>query len=204
MVHRVWCQEHGLLSQRGVEVDTLAQQCVAAPAHGRVAVIEWNSVLNRLMREPVCKLMRRRGTSEADAEELIQEAWVRSLEYSRENEVRSMEAFIERTANNLAIDRYRHRKRYQRENEDIRSLEQRMPVVSSVRNPHEVWIAVQRLNEIRDALNELLEGTGDIFVLHRAGFGYKELAAVFKLSESTIEKRIARAMLWLMEQEEYG
>jgi RNA polymerase sigma factor (sigma-70 family) len=158
---------------------------------------EWNSLLTRLIR----KLMRR-GESEADAEDLVQEASLRVLEYSQEKVVHSIEAFIERTTNNLAIDRHRQRQRYPHENEDIHSLEQRLSLVSPIRSPHEVWAIEERLNEIRGALNELLEGTGDIFVLHRAGFSYKELATAFKLSESTIEKRIARAMLWLMDHKE--
>lgn len=61
-------------------------------------------------------------------------------------------------------------------------------------------VDAQSLEKIRSELNELLERTGDIFVLHRAGRGYKDLAADFKLSESTVEKRIARAVLWLMDQ----
>jgi RNA polymerase sigma factor (sigma-70 family) len=160
-------------------------------------MIEWISLRIWLIR----KLMRH-GESEADAEDLVQEASLRLLEYSKEKVVHSIEAFMDRTANNLAIDRHRQRQRHPQESEDILSLEQRLPLVSPVRNPHEVWAANQRLNEIRGALNELLERTGDIFVLHRAGFSYKELAVAFKLSESAIEKRIARAMLWLMDQKD--
>ena len=62
----------------------------------------------------------------------------------------------------------------------------------------------QSLEKIRSALNELLERTGDIFVSRRTGRSYKELAADFKLSESTVEKRIARAVLWLMDRRPDG
>jgi RNA polymerase sigma-70 factor (ECF subfamily) len=158
---------------------------------------ERNPVLNRLIRK-----LKRRGQSEADAQDLLQEAWLRTLEYSREEKVHNVEAFVERTANNLAIDRYRHAKRYPHEKEDIFRLEQRFPLKSPARNPHEVWADDQRLCEVRGALNELLERTGDIFVLHRVGYSYKELSVEFKLSESAIEKRIARAMLWLMNHQE--
>jgi RNA polymerase sigma-70 factor (ECF subfamily) len=160
---------------------------------------EWNSVLKRLIH----KLMRR-GESEADAQDLVQEAWLRLLEYSREKEVHDMEVFTERTANNLAIDRYRRARRYPHESEDIHWLEHRLPLVSPGRNPHEVWAVDQRLEEIRGALNVLLESTGDIFLAHRAGYSHKELAAAFGLSTSSIEKRIARAMLWLMDRKERG
>jgi RNA polymerase sigma factor (sigma-70 family) len=156
---------------------------------------ERNSVLNRLIRK-----LKRRGESEADAQDLPQEAWLRTLEYSRGEKVHNVEAFVERTANNLAIDRYRHAKRYPHEKEDIFWLEQRLPLISPARNPHEVWADDQRLCEVKGALNELLDGTGDIFVLHRAGYSCEELAAAFDLPASTIEKRIACALLWLMER----
>jgi DNA-directed RNA polymerase specialized sigma24 family protein len=113
------------------------------------------------------------GESEADVDDLIQVARARSLEYSREEE-----------------------------KEDTLGLERQSPLMSPVRNPHEILADGQRLRDVRAALNELLDGTGDIFVFHRAGYTYKELAVEFKLPESAIEKRIARAMLWLMDQKE--
>jgi len=161
---------------------------------------DWTSVLNRLIRN----LMRRHRTSEAEAQDLIYEAWLRTFEYSSENEVHNKEAFIETTANNLATDHYRHAQRYPHEKEDIHTLDQRRQIVDPGRNPHEVYADDQRLNQIRDALNGLLKGMGDIFLAHRAGYSHKELAAAYGLSTSAIEKRIARAVLWLMEQKERG
>jgi RNA polymerase sigma factor (sigma-70 family) len=165
-------------------------------------MIEWNSVLNRLRRDLMRKLMRRRRLSRADAEDVIQEAWLRSHVYSKENEVHNMESLIESSANNVAIDRYRHAQRHPQEPEDLHRLEQRLPLVSPARNPHEVLVADERLYEIRDALNELQKGTGDIFLARYVGFSHKELAAAFGLSTSAIEKRMARIMQWLQEQEE--
>lgn len=158
--------------------------------------------MNRLMRRLTRKLRRRFRLSEAEAQDLIQEAWRRTLEYCQDHEAQNTVALIETTAKHLAIDQYRHAKKFPHDKDDVLWLEQRLPLVSPARNPEEDLAARERLNKIRDALNELLEGTGDIFVLHRAGHSYKELATEFKLAESTIEKRIARAMLYLMDQKE--
>jgi RNA polymerase sigma-70 factor (ECF subfamily) len=166
-------------------------------------MVNWNTELSRFMRRLMRKLMRR-GVSEADAEELIQEAWVRSFEYSQKNEVRNIGAFIETTARNLAIDQFRFRRRYPHEGEDVHLLEQHLPLVSPGRNPHEVLADDQRLEQIRDALNERRKWTGDVFLAHLAGYTYRELAAAFGLSESAIEKRIALAYLWLMDKKDAG
>jgi RNA polymerase sigma-70 factor (ECF subfamily) len=146
----------------------------------------------------------RRGECEPDATDLVKEAWLRLLEYSEEKTVHSTEAYMDRTANALAIDRHRQRQLHVVVSEDAHPLERLLPLVSPVRNPHGAWVADQRLSELRGVLNERLQGTGDIFVLHRAGFSYKELAVAFKLSESAIEKHIALSMLWLMDRKEQG
>ena len=52
----------------------------------------------------------RRGRSSHDAEDLVQEAWVRLACYEREHEVEEPEALLMRTALNLSIDAHRSRK----------------------------------------------------------------------------------------------
>lgn len=46
----------------------------------------------------------RRGRTEHDADELLQEAWVRLARYEREQPVQQPEAFLMRAALNLSID----------------------------------------------------------------------------------------------------
>ena len=54
------------------------------------------------------KFLRRRGSSPQDAEDLVQEAVVRLFAYTRKvGEVRNTEAFLTRTAMNLAVDLHR-------------------------------------------------------------------------------------------------
>jgi RNA polymerase sigma factor (sigma-70 family) len=148
------------------------------------------------------RYLRLRGESEEDAEDQIQDAWLRMLEYSKKIEVQDVEAFLKQTVKNLAIDQYRHRIRYPYADGDIEQLEQTLPLVHPGPAPDEVLEVDQRLIEMRDRLNALRKWTGDIFMAHRSGFTYSEIAADFGLSESAIEKRIALAVLWLMEQRE--
>ena len=49
----------------------------------------------------------RRGRTEQDAEDLVQEAWVRLACYERGQTVAEPEAFLMRTALNLSIDAHR-------------------------------------------------------------------------------------------------
>ena len=53
------------------------------------------------------QVCRRRGRSQEEAEDLIQEAFLRLHEYCRKTEVRDEEGFLTRTVSNLAINEYR-------------------------------------------------------------------------------------------------
>jgi RNA polymerase sigma factor (sigma-70 family) len=150
------------------------------------------------------RYLRRRGETKEDAEDLIHDAWLRMFEYSKKVEVRDVEAFLKQTATRLAIDRHRHRIRYPYAEVGIEELEQTLPLVHPGLAPDEVLEVDQRLDEIRDRLNALRKWTGDIFMAQRDGYTYKEIAAEFGLSESAIEKRIALAVLWLMERRKSG
>jgi len=65
---------------------------------------DWPSVFSR-----VKAALRRRGRSEQDAEDLVQEAFLRLTCYERDRAVEKPEAFLMRTALNLSIDAHRTR-----------------------------------------------------------------------------------------------
>ena len=145
----------------------------------------------------------RQGDSRDEAEERVQEAYTRLLEYYRDGgEVKNEEAFVKRTAVNLSIDEYRHRKRYPVAKGDIGELERTLGLVDERPTPDEVFEVNQRLIELRDGMSAFSERTADIFMAHRAGFSYKEIAAHYAISPSAVEKHIARAAQWIMDQEE--
>lgn len=152
------------------------------------------SCLARLLR-----LLRRHGRSREDAEDLIQDAFVRLTEYCRTATVRNEAAFLARTVTNLSINRYRHDACLPLAAKPVEELAETLPLLDSAPGPDEVLAAQERLEEIRRVLGALGARTRDIYLAHRAGYSHKELVTAFGVSISTIEKAIARAMVALMD-----
>ena len=149
--------------------------------------------------ERLLNFLRRQGRSTEDAEDLIQEAFLRLTEYCRTKEVRDEAAFLHRTVVNLSISRYRWDCRHPTVGLPVEELAENLPLANSVPSPDEVLAAQQRLDEVREALGAVSPRTRDIYLAHRAGYSYDELAAGYGVSVSTIEKSIARAVVALMD-----
>lgn len=145
------------------------------------------------------KLVRRRGRSQEDAEDLIQDALVRLTEYCRTAQVQNEEAFLERTIINLSIDRHRRAIRRPQAAESVEEIAETLPLLDTNPGPDEVLAAQQRLDEIRKALDAVSVRTREIYLAHRAGYSHQELSAAFGVSTSTVEKAIARAVVALMD-----
>ena len=140
--------------------------------------------------------LRRRLPASAPAEDLLQSALVRYEGYRQTRPVEDAPAFIIRTALNLNIDEGRRRKwtADQPVDETSRSLE---PLQD------EVFAARERLRLVNEALAQLPERTRTIFLLHRLdGRKYREIAEEMGISQSAVEKHIARAALFLAERME--
>jgi len=151
------------------------------------------SYFGRLM-----KKCRRRGQSQEEAEDLIQEAFLRLHEYCRESVVRDEEAFLARTVSNLAINSYHHRRAACLADETLEELENTHPLVDSSPGPERVIAAQQRLDGIVETLRAVSERTCAVFIAHRSGYSYDEIAENLGISERTVQKHIARAMFLLM------
>ncbi len=138
------------------------------------------------------KLLRRRGASPQDAEDLVQEAVVRLFTYTRKAvEVRNAEAFLTRTALNLAVDLHRSTRRDRFEPDSVETLE----LLDIGPMPDEVLAAEQRLLGMRQALDQVSRRTRDVFFMHRLqGFSHAEIAAKLGVSKSAVEKHIASAL----------
>jgi RNA polymerase sigma factor (sigma-70 family) len=138
------------------------------------------------------KLLRRRGRTCEEAEDLVQEAFVRMQVYCQQGGVvREPEAFLARTVLNLAVDA---RRRDRRDLYEKQSVED-MYLVDLSPSPDEVFAAEQRLLRIRRSLAVLSERTQQAFFLHRLeGFSYAEIAQRLGVSVSAVEKHIANAV----------
>lgn len=143
------------------------------------------------------KVCQRLGRSPEEAEDLVQDAYVRFLEYRRSADVRNEEALLSRIAANLAINEY-HRERvlsYAREN--LEATEQESEVVDESPGIERILDARERLREVEKTLSRVSERTCQIFIAHRAGFSYEEIAAEFRISPRTVQKHIVRATMLL-------
>lgn len=85
--------------------------------------------------------LQRRGAPRDDAEDLIQEAFLRFEAYRRERPVQNPDAFIARTAMNLAIDESRRR----RSSPFADFTPETLDVPDSAPGPAEVWYRADHL-----------------------------------------------------------
>ncbi len=142
---------------------------------------------------PVRSALLRRGRSEQDAEDLVQEAWIRLAQYSREQAVVRPEAFLMRAALNLSIDA--HRSRASRGEEVC--LDD-VVLVDARPSAETILLARERIARLSECLGRLNDKTRAIFLAHRVdGMSYQEIARLHGLSVSSVEKHIAKATLLL-------
>jgi RNA polymerase sigma-70 factor (ECF subfamily) len=140
--------------------------------------------------------LQRRGATRDDADDLIQEAYLRFEVYRRERPVQNPDAFIARTAMNLAIDEGRR----SRSSPFAEFTSETFEIADSGSGPAEVWAARNRLDRLNAGLAALHERTRSILLAQRVdGLSYSEIARREGISVSAVEKQIARAMLFLVE-----
>jgi len=148
---------------------------------------------NREFWAGVLKRIAKRTGGGADAEDLLHSAYVRFEQYSATNTVTNPAAFLVRTAVNIGIDDYRHDRRLYGE--------ARMPVPDredAAARPDEVVAAKELLSRVVSGINRLPDRTREIFLMHRIDkLEYTEIARRLGISESAIEKQMAKAMMML-------
>lgn len=138
------------------------------------------------------KLLQRRGNTREEAEDLIQQAFLRVKVYCDEGgEVREPEAFLVRTVLNLSRDAR------EREHRDLYVAErvETLAIADPAPRPDEVLELEDRLKEFESVLSAISPRTRDVFFMHRVnGLSYAQIAEHFDVSVSAVEKHIARAV----------
>jgi RNA polymerase sigma factor (sigma-70 family) len=136
-------------------------------------------------------MLRHRGRTVEEAEDLIQETFLRVKIYlDQGHEIREPEAFLIRTALNLAHDARDHDRRDLYTTKPIEEL----CLLDTAPSPDEVLQAEQRLKQLEKALASTTEKTREVFFMHRLyGMTYEQIAAHFEVSSSAIEKHVAKA-----------
>lgn len=141
-------------------------------------------------REALRRYIRRRVQSDDAADEIVQEAFLRTFELG--GTVKTPRAFLFSTARNLATDRYRHDRRAAADSGDSLDVAE---VAGPGVSPEDGLIADEASRLLKQAIERLppqCHAALTLKVFH--GYSYTEIAAILRLSEKTVEKHIARGL----------
>jgi len=142
------------------------------------------------------KRVRRATRGRQDAEDLLHAAYVRLERYRATNKVENPAAFLVRAAVNIGVDKHRHERHVVDEPVGVGALDFADPK----RLPDEVLAARERLRRVTHGLAQLPPRTREVFLMHRLdGLRYREIADRLGISQSAVEKHIAKAALFLTE-----
>jgi len=150
--------------------------------------------LSEAYHQPLVRYFQRRVGTREEAEDLTQEVFLRLVRRPDAEQIDNPEAFLFRTAVNLLRDRARRGKTYSSHLAEISDQQDRFEALS----PERVLEGRQSLNSALRVLEELDERTRDVFILHRLeGLKYAEIANLYGVSVSSIEKYIIKALAHL-------
>ena len=160
----------------------------------RPAIMPDLSGLNRRYRPALMAFFMRRAASHSDAEDMTQELFAK-LAASDGGAMDNADAYIFQMAANLLRDRSRR----ERVRANYRaSVHAGGPVDLEPLDPARVLLGRESLGEVSDVLRELPERTRAIFLLFRLeGMKQSELAALYGVSISAVQKHIFKAMTHL-------
>lgn len=136
-----------------------------------------------------------RGVSPQDVDDLIQEAFQRLEAHRRSHTVEKPEGFVLRTALNLAVDRFRHRKQASLAADPVEAFD----IIDETPLPDEVYASRQRLEHLKKGFTQLDPLTRSMLQAQRLeGLSVEAIARRHELSISAVEKRLAKGLLFLV------
>ncbi len=143
------------------------------------------------------KYFLRKVRSHAEADDLTQDLLVRMAQHMDRTDIENPDVFVFTVAANLIRDRNRKLSRHYRNTEDFEKSVQTVEVLS----PERVLLDKQALEVMLKHLKGLAAvnpRASEIFALHRIeGLRHAEIAQIYGIATSTVEKDIMRAMAYL-------
>ena len=164
---------------------------------------QFRAELDQNFRLPLVAYFLKRVGDRSEAEDLTQEVFLRILHQANAIDVERAKAYIFTTAANLLHDR--RRRAAARQTKASPTLDDATAHTSidliEDRNPERVYVGRQTLQEVLEALNDLSQRTRDIFVLFRLEqMKQQEIADLFGISQSAVEKQIVKAVAFLTQR----
>ena len=141
---------------------------------------------------PALRRYFRRRAGAAEAEDLVQEVFIRLVARTRGEAVEDVERYLFRIANNVLISRHRHDTALVRRADDaaLEPLDKADEI-----SPERALIGKQALSALALAVQDLPPRTREAFVYHRfEEMTYAAIAERMSISASGVEKHIQRAM----------
>lgn len=146
------------------------------------------------------QFVRKRTGSSAIAEEVVQETWIRANAVTSELPV-NPRAYLYRMAGNLVVDHIRRERSRAPEAETDTPDSSEPPtaleaIPCPAPTPLDTAISRQELAALNAAVRELPDKCRDVFLLYRGhGMSMREVATHLGITQKTVEKHIARAMI---------
>ena len=158
--------------------------------------------------DPLYRTALRMTRSEADAEDLVQETYIRALRFRDQfTPGTNLKAWLFRILTNTFINAYRRRKAQPEftdvEGVDEFSLYRRMSdlrAASASPNPEEEFLSGIVDTEVKDALADLPEKFREVVLLDVEGFSYKEIAEMLAIPIGTVMSRLHRGRKFLQKR----
>ena len=158
--------------------------------------------------DPLYRTALRMTRSEADAEDLVQETYIRALRFREQFAAgTNMKAWLFRILTNTFINAYRKRSRTPETTElddvDEFSLYRRMSTeraASSSPDPEREFLDGIVSSEVTDALEDLPEKFRTTVLLDVEGFSYKEIAEMLGIPIGTVMSRLHRGRKFLQQR----
>ena len=161
-------------------------------------VINRNTTESSIRRSLINRISKRAAPGE-DPEDLLHDAYIKLHEKRAGAPVSNAHGYLVQTAVNLSIDKWR-RQNILPSSGDPADAER---VADPTPGPDEVFTHRVRLQRLRERLACLAPRTREIFLLHRVeGLKYREIAKRLGISDSAVEKHIAKALARLMDGNE--
>lgn len=195
------CHDDRMRPNRLARRDFASQRAHAGLSVGTAPAIQADGLWR--LRRTLVQWLLRRGVVRDEAEDAIQDAFLRLYLAERRQRVRNTAAFLTGIVKRIRIELWHAAQR--RRQKFVAERIENLGLTDTAPQPPDYIQADQRLERMWRRLEELNTRTRDVFLQHRLeGWTCREIAAALGISISAVEKHIARAAFALADENQDG